>query len=117
MDRYYTENRLLRYPFAITGNLCVGRGLSIQSEHLKFDYAILPELDNEDDAYQMGGRICGYRNNHNNVKQTEIFTTQAMKDILLSKELKATRIAEEAFRINGVENQPIGFTLEEFNNV
>jgi hypothetical protein len=117
LAKYYRDNRLDRYPFAITGNLCVGRGLSIQSEHLKFDYAILPELDNEDDAYQMGGRICGYRNNHNIVKLTEIFTTQAMKDILLSKELKATRIAEEAFRINGVENQPLGFTLDEFNNV
>ena len=47
------------YPLALTGNICVGRGISIMCEEFMIDYAILSSTINKQEASQISGRVKG----------------------------------------------------------
>ena len=55
----YETHRLDRFPFAITGYLCVGRGVTFQGPGFVFDYGILSDIQNQATAYQTVARIFG----------------------------------------------------------
>jgi hypothetical protein len=55
----YTDSNLSRFPFAVTGQLCVGRGLTIQSMRFMFKYAMIPYLHDYDATYQCVARMLG----------------------------------------------------------
>jgi len=62
----YETHRLDRFPFAITGYLCVGRGVTFQvgpepgvHSGFVFDYGILSDIQNQATAYQTVARIFG----------------------------------------------------------
>ncbi len=80
----YMENDLDRYPLAITGFICVERGITFQcppveDEHLGFlfDYGIIPPITDKADAYQTMARLFGNVGDFPDYKPCEIYTNSA----------------------------------------
>jgi len=69
LARMYTENQLSRFPLAITGFLCVERGITFQCDRdagrprrhngFLFDYGIVPPITDKSEAYQTMARLFG----------------------------------------------------------
>ena len=66
LSTLYVKHRLHRFPLAITGYLCVGRGVTFQAppepgvhNGFVFDYAIVKEIKNQATAYQTMARVFG----------------------------------------------------------
>ena len=62
----YVKHKLDRFPLAITGYLCVGRGVTFQTapepgvhDGFVFDYAIVSDISNQATAYQTMARVFG----------------------------------------------------------
>ena len=55
----YASRGLARMPFAVTGQLCLGRGITFQSASFTFDAAIIPTMKDAASAYQCVARVLG----------------------------------------------------------
>ena len=55
----YKKHNLKEFPIVITGNICIGRGISIVSENFMTDYGILSLCHNQQEASQNAGRLKG----------------------------------------------------------
>lgn len=55
----YAERNLHTMPFAVTGQLCLGRGITFQSRAFTFDAAIVPGMKDAASAYQCVARVLG----------------------------------------------------------
>lgn len=55
----YEEMELSRFPFAITGNICIGRGITMLSKDFLFNYGIMSHYSNKNEASQLAGRMKG----------------------------------------------------------
>ena len=65
----YVEHGLSRFPFAITGQICLGRGITFQSPSFMFTHGVIPELKDEAAIYQCAARLLG------NTKEFEGFSS------------------------------------------
>jgi hypothetical protein len=54
----YASRKLHEVPFAVTGQLCLGRGITFQSRGFTFDAAIVPSMKDAA-AYQCVARVLG----------------------------------------------------------
>jgi len=59
MARLYHSHNLSRFPFAVTGHDCVGRGLTFQNENFMFNAGIVPHINDPAMAYQTACRMAG----------------------------------------------------------
>ena len=101
ISKVYHDNNMSQYPFAITGYLCVQRGITFQAlpEKRKFtlrnkeftlrnkeawllvhegfllDYAIIPDMSNRDEVYQTVSRAFGNIGNHPSYRPCTIIST------------------------------------------
>lgn len=94
VSKVYHDNHLSQYPFAITGYLCVQRGITFQAlpemrnivlqkkemwlqVHRGFllDYAIIPEMLNRNEVYQTVSRAFGNIGNHPSYRPCTIIST------------------------------------------
>lgn len=79
----YVTNHLDRYPLAITGCLCVERGITFQCapknghNGFLFDYGIIPPIADKAAAYQTMARLFGNIGHFPNYKKCKIFTNHA----------------------------------------
>lgn len=111
MARIYYDNRLDEGMFAVTGQLCLGRGLTLQNggtavrdpEHFTynvfgkfmFTFGIVPVMPNPAQSYQCAGRMGG------NIKKplgggyipATLVMPMRMKQIVLQKEEIASTLA------------------------
>ena len=92
-DDYNVHN----YPLALTGNICVGRGISIMCEEFMIDYAILSSTANKQEASQISGRVKGNIKDWENYKKPIVFTTPAFDKIATEWETKSRELAQLAF--------------------
>lgn len=89
----YEDYELNQYPFVITGQLCLGRGITLQSENFMFDAAIIPYIKNFSSLYQLGARMNS--NLKNSLTKTQIiYCTEKTKKKLLETEKCAINIAK-----------------------
>jgi hypothetical protein len=88
----FENNDLSDRPVAITGQICIGRGVTFTSEREQITHAILTHHleKNEDKAYQAMGRITG--NNKKYAKAPIVYCTPELKDIVLKSEQYAMRL-------------------------
>jgi len=99
LSRMYVENRLDRYPLAITGFICVERGITFQcppaEDHngFLFDYGIIPPIPNKADAYQAMARLFGNIGHFPNYKPCQIYTTSATFKKVQNQEEIAVNLA------------------------
>ena len=85
-ERYDLKDK----PFAITGQLCIERGVTLTSEGFQLTHGIFSHKYeiNEDIAYQTVGRLTG--NNKQYLKKTpKIYCTRRFKQIVLHCEKDA----------------------------
>lgn len=102
----YEKHQLQRFAFAITGNICIGRGISIMSESFMMDYAILSHYSNKNDASQLAGRMKGnikqfrgYKNKNTELNEgIRIYTTYAFNAIAIEWEQKSRNLAAVAHK-------------------
>lgn len=59
LAKLYRDNDLARFPFAITGQMCIGRGLTFQNAGFLFDFGIVPALSDPATLYQCACRMSG----------------------------------------------------------
>ena len=88
---------LVNYPVAVTGYLCVGRGISIMSEDFMFDYGILSATHNPHEASQNAGRLKGNIKSFQNYKAPYVFTTPEFDKIATEWEAKSRSLAKIAY--------------------
>lgn len=120
MARIYHNNNLAAFPFAITGQLCLGRGLTFQTETFMFDFGIMSNIGNDATAYQCVSRMIGNIKNYPGYTPATIVTTTRMKSAVLRQEKIAIRLARMVYdnRLPDVGEEEIhvaaGGDLEEF---
>ena len=94
----YVEKNLHKYPLAITGNICIGRGISIMSNDFMIDFAILSVIASQSEVSQISGRVKGNIKHWSNYKKPIIYTTPTFNKIAIKWEKKSRNLAELAFR-------------------
>ena len=97
------------YPIAVTGNMCIERGITIMSEKFFFNFAILSNMSDHSKAAQAAWRTCG-QYKHFQMNQIEIFTTKKMKDVVMDLNKKSLELATLA---NELKNATINDTDED----
>ena len=117
----YIDNNYMQYPFAITGQLCLGRGLTFQNEKFLFDFGIIPNIKCQADATQCAWRMAGNIRNNPSYKISTIVTTSRMKKIVIEKEDIACNIASIVYNkgLSDVGYEEILLAsgkVEEYNN-
>ena len=81
-DYYEKHEGVTKWKMVITGNICVGRGISIQSEKCSITHAIYgPAIDimTKPNKYQIGARILG------NIRNFKTILTKGFPNNYLSK--------------------------------
>jgi hypothetical protein len=103
LARLYKENNMSDSPFAVTGYICVQRGVTFQSmpaedhDGFLFDYGILADIENRAEAYQTMARLFGNIGNHPCYKKADIYTTKGNFDRVTAMETIALNMARVAF--------------------
>jgi hypothetical protein len=61
LAKIYADKKLnlARFPFAVTGQICLGRGITFQSENFMFSCGIVPDLKDFAAIYQCLARMLG----------------------------------------------------------
>jgi hypothetical protein len=88
----YAELGLKRFPFAVTGRLCLDRGITFQSPKFVFSAGVLPDIADADEAYQCIARVFGNIGEFSK-KAPTLYMSQLMKDSIAKKECLARQIA------------------------
>jgi hypothetical protein len=97
--RIYKTHKLHRKPFAITGMLCISRGITISSESMLITHAILPpKTGNIDSIYQLSARVSGNFKNLSNWKKPKVYCTENLYKRVKDAEDRAVSLAERCFK-------------------
>ena len=116
LKRIYKDQSLEKYPLAITGNVCIGRGTTIMSHDFIIDYAVLSICDNQQEASQNAGRIKGNMKKWTTYKPPVVFTSAKFDAVAIEWEIKSRNIAKIAFEKEEV-GEPSIMTKCEFQNI
>ncbi len=98
ITKLYKQYELKKYPLAVTGNICVGRGISIMSKKFIFDFGILSSCVNQQEASQNSGRLKGNIKDWKIYKQPIVFTTSRFDNVAKTWEQKSRELGMKAFR-------------------
>lgn len=91
----YAEHNLGRWPFAVTGQMCLGRGITFQSAGFMFDYGVIPTLGDPAAAYQCVARLLGNVREFPGFKVPTVFMGAEMRTVTLSQEKVAMMVAKK----------------------
>jgi len=95
LGNIYIEYNLKNQKVAITGNLCVSRGITISSNKMIISHCIFPNsFRNLNDNYQLAGRLCGNYKNMSNFVIPTIFISKNMKEKIENLENVAINISK-----------------------
>ena len=118
-ELYYTTD-LCGSPFAVTGNLCVGRGVTFASKRERgefiFTHAIIPNgYSTGEDAYQLVSRCIGNIKEFTNYYPPVIYIDKGTHDKIIEQENLAVSLASTLYMVNDEETQTV--TKETINNL
>jgi len=91
--KMYVRYGLDKFAVVITGNICVGRGISIMSPEFIFDYGIISSCRKKAEASQSAGRLKGNIKAWSNYKSMTVFTTEKFDTVATEWEEKSRRLA------------------------
>ena len=98
LGELYINKKLNLKKVAITGNLCISRGITINSDKMLITHAIFPtKINNLSNSYQLAGRICGNIKKFKNYKKPTVFCSLKFKNEIIIMENRAKNLAEKAF--------------------
>jgi len=111
-EKYNLNN----FPVVVTGNLCISRGISIQSPKWLFTHAILSHCVNRSEVSQTAGRLNGNIKSWVNYTSPIVYTTQEFNDIAIEVENQSRELAKLAWGKDGIGNST-SVTVDEFNSL
>jgi len=100
--KYKEFNIEKRFPFVVTGQLCLGRGITFQSQNFLFTASIIPHISNRASLYQCATRVAGNIKNFQK-EQHVIYCSSKTKQVLLEMENCAINVAKILFQKNETE--------------
>jgi hypothetical protein len=92
--KIYRQNKLESFPFAITGHLCLGRGITFQNEKFLFTHGIMFDIADKANAYQTACRLAGNIMAFEDYLPPTLYTTSKMVKVITQKENTAIGIAK-----------------------
>ena len=99
IPQIYEEYGLSQFPLAITGYMCIARGITISSPQFQITHAIMPAgMTNKQEISQIAGRTKGNQKDWATYKPPKVYATEKFMGIAHSIEKKTIGISEEAFR-------------------
>lgn len=118
LARMYIENKLYRFPFAVTGLECVKRGITFQSNDFLFDYGIIPTINKKTELYQLVARLFGNIGEFTNYKPCKIYSTSSNFKKIQNQESIAMNISTLVYEKNlpdvGKEEIQEAINLDDF---
>lgn len=109
----YVKEGLEQYPYAITGNMCVGRGITFQNKNFLFNWGIIPYITSESEAYQTVCRTCGNIRHFLNYARPKLIMTDKMFKQVKQKEQQAVNVARIVHERYTESAEYEGFICEE----
>jgi hypothetical protein len=94
ITKIYIDSGLNEFPFAITGQMCLNRGLTFQNEQFLFDFGIAFNMADRATAYQCVARMLGNIKHFQSYKRSTIVTTSRMKKFVEQTENIAVNIGK-----------------------
>jgi hypothetical protein len=102
LNRMYYSYDMQSSPFAVTGNICVSRGITFASKindnEFLFTHAVIPDTTNSEDAYQMVSRCNGNIRDFVSYKSPIIFVSTKTSDIIKKQEDMAVSFAKKYWK-------------------
>ena len=90
LNRIYYEHHLYLKPFAVTGQLCVGRGITFASQidgkEFLFTHGVIPDMSSGDDGYQLVARCFGNIREYATYKRPIVFISEKMDAKIAAQE-------------------------------
>jgi hypothetical protein len=117
IKKMYTAHNLQEHPVAITGNICVGRGISISDPDFIFTHGVLSEFKGGAEASQLAGRLKGNMKDWPGFQPPTVFTTPLFDETLSKHEEQSRRLGELAFEKEDSDSDTAAVTLEEFDDI
>ena len=108
--RLYHERNIRQFPFAVTGHMCVGRGLTFQNEKFLFDCGVIPYINDPAMAYQTACRMVGNIKKLPGYKPSTIVASPKTMTTILRQEMFAVNLARI---VHERKLEDVG--IEEFN--
>ena len=94
----YERFNLNRFPVAITGYLCIARGITISSPDFQITHAIMPAgMRNKREMSQVGGRVKGNQKDWDYYEKPIVYATQTFYETAAVLEAKTRGLSETAF--------------------
>jgi hypothetical protein len=108
LNRIYYEYGLFDKPFAVTGHLCVGRGITFASQidgnEFIFTHGVIPDMSNGDEGYQLVARCLGNIRKYATFTPPIIFISDKMDAKIRPQEDLAIKLAATLYsKSNGME--------------
>ena len=104
LNYIYYSNHLFNQPFAVTGNLCIGRGITFVSQEplgeFIFTHGIIPDISNGEEAYQLVSRCLGNIKGFDTYSPPCIFISPKMNVKILEQEMFAIELAAKFYTEN-----------------
>ncbi len=120
LNNKYYELEMYKKPFAVTGNLCVGRGITfaskIDNNEFMFTHGIIPEVTNGDEGYQIVARCCGNIKTFDSYAIPKLFVSKRSDDLIREQERVAIGFAKKYF-VEGTIDPTIKVTPQVLKDV
>lgn len=101
LNNKYHELEMYKKPFAVTGHLCVGRGITFASKignnEFMFTHGIIPEVTNGDEGYQIVARCCGNIKTFDTYAIPKLFVSERSDKLIREQERVAIDFAKKYF--------------------
>jgi hypothetical protein len=117
IKRLYDQYKVHQWACIITGSLCIGRGISIQTREFIFDFGILSNCSKKTEASQNAGRLKGNFKDWENYSPPKVYTTKPFDKIAREYEEQSREIAMLAFSKDTDKEGSAIITKSEARNV
>ena len=101
----------------VTGNICVGRGISIQQPDFMFTFGILSNCLKKTEASQNAGRLKGNFKDWPGYRPPKVYTTAKFDKVAMEYEEQSREIARLAFVQNGHSEGNVIVTKAQVKNI
>jgi hypothetical protein len=116
---YYYNYELYNAPFAVTGYLCIGRGITFASklgdQEFMFTHGIIPDEGTAEDAYQLVARCLGNIKEYACFQKPVLYLNKHVHQKILQQEHIAVELARRYY--TGVDEDTRVITKEELYQI
>ena len=113
----YYDHQLDSAPFAVTGNMCISRGITFASkkDHFEFifTHGIIPDISSAEEIYQMVARCLGNFREFDTFAGPKLYMTERVASKISNQEHLAVELARRYY--NG--NETHSLTADDFATV